>query len=630
VIRSLLIANRAEIARRIQRTAAAMGIRCVAVFAPPDRDAPFVREADEAVALPGGYLDIEAVIGAAVRSGADAVHPGYGFLSERADFARAVLAAGLTWVGPPPDVIANLGDKIQAKKMMAAAGVPALPTWQPEDPGVTFPVLVKASAGGGGKGMRVVAVPGDLPDAIAAARREAEAAFGDPTIFLERYVTLARHVEIQILADQQEHVIHCFERECSIQRRHQKVIEECPSPALDPELREHMGAAAIAAARSVGYLGAGTVEFVLEPDGRFWFLEVNTRLQVEHPVTEAVTGLDLVREQLRVAQGLPLSVEQDDLRMEGHAIEARLYAEDPASGFLPSTGRLIDWSPAETPVARWDSGVETGTMVGTEFDPMLAKVIVHAPAREEAAARLALALERSRIRGVKTNRDFLVNVVRHPSFLAGDTTTDFIERTGVERESVPTEQEIRIASIGAALALRHHNRQAARVLRSIAPGWRNSVMPPEAVVLGGRAVTYRTARSGRLDFEIEGWKARVDESAVDGNWLSFEMEGDSHRIHVLADGTRVWSGSIELDLEPRFPESTTEVIEGGLVAPMPGKVISVEVAAGDEVEAGQVLLIVEAMKMEHRIVAPRAGTVTDVRARPGDQVSGGDLLAVLE
>ncbi|HET7523387.1 MAG TPA: biotin carboxylase N-terminal domain-containing protein, partial [Acidimicrobiales bacterium] len=484
MITRLLIANRGEIARRVARTARSMGIETVAVYSDPDASSPFVSEATAAVPLRGRtaaetYLNIDALITAARTSGADAVHPGYGFLSERAAFAQAVQAAGLTWVGPPPNVIDIMGDKMAAKRLMSGAGVPVLPTWQPDDPDITFPVLVKAAAGGGGKGMRVVGAPGELPEAVAAARREAQAAFGDGTVFLERYLTQARHVEIQILADAHGNAIHCFERECSIQRRHQKVIEESPSPALDDSLRERMGQAALAAAKAVGYVNAGTVEFVVEPTGDFWFLEVNTRLQVEHPVTEEVTGLDLVREQLLVADGSPLSVEQADLTIRGHAIEARLYAEDPAAGFLPATGRLVDWAPAVDPPVRWDSGVETGVEIGVEFDPMLAKVVAHAPTRLEAARRLALALDRSRIRGVTTNRDFLVAVLRHPRFLAGDTTTAFIDDSGVALSRSLSPGEVRTAAMAAALSARAGATRARKVLRSIPAGWRNSVMPPE-------------------------------------------------------------------------------------------------------------------------------------------------------
>ena len=643
MIDRLLIANRGEIARRIQRTAHSMGIRTVAVYADGDAAAPFVEEATAAVPLPGNtaaetYLDIDAIVAAATASGADAVHPGYGFLSERAAFARAVQHAGLVWVGPPPDVIEVMGDKLAAKRLMAGAGVPVLPTWQPGDSDITFPVLVKAAAGGGGKGMRVVTSPAELPDALAAAQREAQAAFGDGTVFLERYLTAARHVEVQILADAQGNAIHCFERECSIQRRHQKVIEESPSPALDGALRDRMGEAALAAAKAVGYVNAGTVEFVLEPGGEFWFLEVNTRLQVEHPVTEAVTGLDLVREQLLIAQGLPLSVGQGDLSIDGHAIEVRLYAEDPGAGFLPATGRLLDWSPAIDPAMRWDSGVAVGSDVGVQFDPMLAKAVSHAPTREEAARKLALALERTRIRGVTTNRDFLVACLRHEMFLAGETRTSFIDESQVALSRVAGAEEVRTACIAACLEARAGETGSRTVLRSLVPGWRNTVMPPERRVYehGGEEfeVTYRAARDGSLDFGDQTIRALE----VQDGWVDFEVTGASrsrHRVHVFRDGRNVWvqgpDGDVRLTEQPRFPEPAREsAVHGGLVAPMPGKVVAVAVEEGQSVEAGELVMIVEAMKMEHRVLAPSTGKVVDVRARPGDQVDAGSLLAVIE
>ena len=670
----LLIANRGEIARRIASTSAAMGIKSVAVYAEGDRDSPFVREAGRAVPLPGRtaadtYLNVDALLAAATSSGADAVHPGYGFLSERADFARAVIDAGLTWVGPPPDVIDAMGDKLAAKKIMAAAGVPVLPSWEipgdaiPDVGGLPLPILVKAAAGGGGKGMRIVEAVADLPEAVAAARREAGAAFGDETVFLERYLTSARHIEIQILADDHGGFVHCFERECSIQRRHQKIIEESPSPALDAARREHIGTAALAAAKAVGYRSAGTVEFVVDPSGDFWFLEVNARLQVEHPVTEAVTGLDLVREQILVAQGQPLSVTQADLAINGHAIEARLYAEDPAAGFLPATGTLVDWCPATDPAVRWDSGVEAGSPVGVEFDPMLAKVIAHGPTRLEAAARLALALERSRIRGVTTNRDFLVATLRHPEFVAGNTTTDFIERTQVPLERLVSGEEVRIAAVAAALSAQADARAKAPVLKSLPTGWRNSVMPPERIAFDYKGdeieVLYQSRRDGAFEGTVGDWHGSVLLHLWRDGWIDFEESAwageppgsvasetdrasrrprppqrSRHRVDVLRDGPRVWvqgpDGDVTLTARPRFPEAETEVIVGGLVAPMPGKVVSVHVETGDDVENGQLLMIVEAMKMEHRVTAPHAGVVVDVRARSGDQVSGGDLLVVLD
>jgi propionyl-CoA carboxylase alpha chain len=675
LITTLLVANRGEIARRITATAAAMGIRTVAAYAEGDAGAPFVREADRAVALPGRtaaetYLSIDALLDAAAVSGADAVHPGYGFLAERAAFARAVTSAGLTWVGPPAEVIEVLGDKLAAKAMMAGAGVPVLATGAvtggtvPVINDLSLPLIVKAAAGGGGKGMRVVSAAAELGDAVAAASREAAAAFGDSTVFLEPYIAGARHVEIQVLADSHGGAVHCFERECSIQRRHQKIIEECPSPALGAGLRDRMGAVALDAAKAAGYVGAGTVEFVLAPSGDFWFLEVNTRLQVEHPVTEAVTGLDLVREQLLVAQGLPLSVTQADLAITGHAIEARLYAEDPAAGFLPTAGTLVDWHPAAVPRCRWDSGVEEGSVVGVEFDPMLAKIIAHAPTRTEAALRLALALERSRIRGITTNRDFLVAALRHPEFLAGNTTTAFIEQAGIPTARQRPGSELCIATVAAALDAQASARAATPVLQTLPSGWRNTVMPPErAVYRHGPAsldVTYRRQRDGRFAVAVAvsgagsaaggsggeqadhppGDRVAAGHEAAaamlvaarqgDGGWIDLEESGRRHRLHVFRHGHRVWvqgpGGDVALTAVPRFPEGEPEVAAGGLVAPMPGTVLAVHVRSGDTVTAGQLLMTVEAMKMEHRITAPHAGVVGDVRARSGDQVSGGDLL----
>jgi acyl-CoA carboxylase subunit alpha len=668
VIGVLLIANRGEIARRIARTANAMGIKSVAVYAEGDVDSPFVKEADRAVPLSGRtaaetYLNADAILAAALSAGADAVHPGYGFLSERADFARSVIGAGLTWVGPPPDVIDAMGDKLAAKRIMAAAGVPVLRSWEisgdalPDQDGLPLPLLVKAAAGGGGKGMRVVEAVADLPEAVAAARREARAAFGDDTVFLERYLTSARHIEIQILADDHGGFLHCFERECSIQRRHQKIIEESPSPAIDNEQREHIGAAALAAAKAVGYRNAGTVEFVLEPSGDFWFLEVNARLQVEHPVTEAVTGLDLVREQLLVAQGHPLSVTQDELGVTGHAIEARLYAEDPVAGFLPATGTLVDWCPAADPALRWDSGVEAGSDVAVEFDPMLAKVISHAPTRVEATSRLALALERSRIRGVTTNRDFLVTTLRHPEFVAGHTTTDFIDRTRVSLQRSVSGDELRTAAVAAALSAQAEARAKAPVLKSLPTGWRNSVMPPEKMTYHHQfediEVSYRSQRDGTFEITVGDWHGHALVHTKRDGWIDFEQTwfGDGlgplspdqsarpttsrHRVHVLSTGSRVWvqgpDGDVALTARPRFPEAGTEAdVAGGLTAPMPGKVVSVHVQDGDDVAEGQLLMIVEAMKMEHRVTAPHAGVVVEIKSRPGDQVSGGDLLVVLD
>ncbi len=669
-IRRLLVANRGEIARRIRRTAAAMGIETVAVYADSDADAPHVTEADHAVALPGRsaaetYLDIAKVVAAAEASGADAVHPGYGFLSERAEFARAVVDAGLVWVGPPPEAIEAMGDKLRAKELMAAAGVPVLP-WVVGGgtPDIGWPLLVKAAAGGGGKGMRVVEGPEGYAEAVEAASREAVSSFGDGTVFAERFLPDARHVEIQVLADAHGSVVHCFERECSIQRRHQKVVEEAPSPALDPAMRARMGEAALAAARAVGYRSAGTVEFVVGPDGEFFFLEVNTRLQVEHPVTEAITGLDLVREQLRIAQGEPLGFEQGDLRIAGHAIEVRLYAEDPARGFLPATGTVVGWQPAVDPAVRFDSGIEAGSVVGVEWDPMLAKVVAHAPTRTEAALRLALALERTVVRGVTTNRDFLVATLRHPEFLAGRTTTSFIERVAPAPRWVPSAEDVRAAAVAATLVDLAEQRDSAPLLRSLPAGFRNGVLPPEQVTwrVEGDDVTvgWRARRDGAVEVtvgdrtEVVRLRHVTRQPAGSGlapggagaqaapgtgrpraasGTLDLELAGRRLLARWQRHGDRWWvqgpAGDVALVAVDRFPEPEAPAVAGALVAPMPGRVISVAVGTGDEVAEGQLLVVVEAMKMEHRVVAPRPGTVAEVRVAAGDQVSGDDLLVVL-
>ena len=649
-ISKLLIANRGEIARRIIRSAHAMGIGTVAIYADGDAQAPFVLEADEAIALGGEtsaetYLDADKVLGAAKRSGADAVHPGYGFLSENAAFAKAAGDAGLRWVGPPPEAISAMGDKLSAKRLMQDAKVPTLPAAEinagddikKAAAEIGYPVLVKASAGGGGKGMRVVESEAELEDAVAGARREAGASFGDDTIFLERWLAASRHVEIQILGDSHGNLIHCFERECSIQRRHQKVIEEAPSPAMTPALRQQMGQAAVAAGQAIGYASAGTVEFLLDGED-FWFLEVNTRLQVEHPVTEEITGLDLVREQLRVAQGEPLGYGQDDLSIDGHAIEARLYAEDPENDFLPAIGTVVAWEPSRSVEARFDSGVESGSEVGIQFDPMLAKVIVHAPSRREAALRLARVLETTRVQGLTTNRDFLVATLRTPEFLDGDTTTDFIERVRPSARRLPSRSELVEAAVAAALAAQHDRRASATQMRGIPSGWRNSPMPWQTVSYRHQedevTIDYLSMRDGsfrvRSD-EIEH-SARVHKRV--GNGIDVEIDGRRLRVEITHDGNRHLVHGAGLDLEllelPRFPTGIGEGVAGGLVAPMPGKVLAIEVAAGDKVEMNQLLVILEAMKMEHRITAPASGTITEVRVRVDEQVDNGALLVVLE
>ena len=637
-ITSVLVANRGEIARRVFRTARAMGMRCIAVYVDADAAAPFVTEADEAVRLSdGGYLDAAAVVAAARAAGADAVHPGYGFLSENAGFARAVIDAGIAWVGPTPEVIESMGDKLAAKRIAVEAGVPTLPS--SDDPAsageVGFPLLVKAAAGGGGKGMRIVERPEDLDEAVAAAQREAKGAFGDDRVFLERYVHRARHIEIQILGDEHGNLIHLGERECSIQRRHQKVIEESPSPVIDGAQRSAMGEAALTLARTLGYRSAGTVEFLYDEDrAEFSFLEVNTRLQVEHPVTEEVTGIDLVREQLRIAAGEALDHDQDSVTFTGHAVEARLYAEDPASGFLPATGRLVAYEEPADPAIRWDSGVAAGSVVGVDFDPMLAKVVAHGPTRAEAAGRLALALERLHLGGVVTNRAFLAETLRTPAFLAGDTTTDFIDRIDPPRSLVLDEEGLRRAAVAAALWLQGDNRAHARVLADLPSGWRNSLMPPERVVLrhGGDdvEVTYQSRRDG--SFAVGEDRARVHEWSP--GEIDVELDGRRTRSRVTAAGAsihvQVPNGTVSFEIMPRFTPPGADLTGGGLHAPIPGGVLQGRCSVGDGVEAGQVLVVLEAMKMEHHVRAPVAGVVTEIRVTTGDQVDNGATLLVID
>jgi propionyl-CoA carboxylase alpha chain len=682
VLESVLIANRGEIAVRIARTCRDLGVRTVGVFSDADADAPHVRAVDEAVRLPGDrpadtYLVVDALLDAAACTGAAAVHPGYGFLAEHAGFARAVLDAGLTWIGPSPEVIAELGDKLAAKRRMQAAGVPVLPSVEvtadtdlaAAGEEVGFPVLVKAAAGGGGKGMRVVADPADLPDAVAGAQREAEGAFGDGRVFLERFVTRPRHLEVQVLGDAHGSVVHLFERECSIQRRHQKVVEEAPSPSLPPALRDRLTAAAVDAARAVGYVNAGTVEFVASSaaDGTvtdFHFLEVNTRLQVEHPVTEGVvrvrTGaglapVDLVRLQLLVAAGAPLPFTQDDLVVEGHAIEARLYAEDPSNDHLPATGTLHAFVPGEVAGVRWDTGVETGSVVSPFYDPMLAKVIGAGATRGEAAARTARALEATLLDGVRTNRDLLVAILRDEAFLAADTTTAYLPERFPSPAFPPTADEVDLA---AAVVVLHDLARgpASPVPASIPRGFANVGLPAERTVVlaagARRAVDHRHVRGGDVELvtvadpDLAPEDVSGDAPVRRGRLLTCTttasgadhvvVEVDRRRVAALVSATRserhvlLPTRQVSLVVEPRFPEHAGGDVAGATLAPMPGSVVEVAVAVGDRVTRGDLLVVLEAMKMEHRITAPLDGTVTEVRVEAGTQVDADAVLVVVD
>ncbi|MCW2867882.1 MAG: ATP-grasp protein [Marmoricola sp.] len=652
MIRKLLVANRAEIARRVFRTCRDMGIATVAVYSDADADAPFVHEADEAVPLGGllpadSYLRAELVVQAALLVGADAVHPGYGFLSENAEFARQCTAAGLLFIGPNPRAIDLMGSKLTARELMEAAGVPVLPgrdltgVEDADVPGlareVGWPILVKASFGGGGRGMRVVREEGALLEAIASAKREAAAAFGDETVFLEHYVDEPRHVEMQIFGDQHGTIVHLNERECSIQRRHQKIVEESPSPAVDADLRAAMGSAAVEAGRTLGYVGAGTVEFLLAPDGRFFFLEVNTRLQVEHPVTEMVTGLDLVRLQLEVASGKPLPPEALAPSLDGHAVEVRLYAEDPARDFLPAAGTLEEFAIDLGPGVRLDSGVESGDIISTNYDPMLAKVIAHGSTREEATARLARALRRSRVHGLTTNRALLVGILEHPDFVAGQIDTHFLERVP-PTELLATQQSglAPVAALSAALSAQAEARASAAVLTTIPSGFRSnpSQLQHRSYLLDERevGVGYRLGRAPH--FEVDGAPLEATVLAAGASAVDLVSAGVRRRFHVSRTGSATYvdwaDGSLVLRDVPRFPDVSAQVSAGSLLAPMPATVVRLSVAAGDAVTSGQTVMVIEAMKMEHAVTADADGVVADLPVVVGQAVDSGQVLIVIE
>ena len=644
VIRKILVANRGEIARRIFRTCRRMGIATVAVHSTPDADLPHAREGDEAVLLEGEtsaetYLNIDAILAAAKKTGADAIHPGYGFLSENPDFARAVIDAGLVWIGPPPAAIAAMGSKLEAKRIATEAGVPIIPSAELDGDAIEaaadrigFPLMVKASAGGGGKGMRIVDSSKNLAEAIEGARREAEASFGDPTVFLEKYLDAPRHIEIQVFADSHGSVYSLFERECSIQRRHQKIIEESPSPAIDEATRRAMGEAAVKVTSAVGYESAGTVEFLFQ-DGEFFFLEMNTRLQVEHPVTEMVTGLDLVQLQIEVAEGRPL--ELDGLSIEGHAVEARLYAEDPRNDYLPASGRFHRFHFPERDGLRVDSGIEDGSVVSVHYDPMIAKVIAASTTREGAISLLTDALREARIHGSVTNRALLIRILEHPEFVAGEIDVGFLDRHPATELAAPLVdlRGERLAAAAAALADQAAERAASPVLKTIPSGWRNlPTLPQHRAYSGehGEHHIFYILRPGGFDVEGLGHVEVVDAKPASVTLL---IDGLEHRMDVARYGEERFidssQGPVHLMAVPRFPITELEEDEGSLHAPMPGKVVRVEVREGDEVSEGETLVILEAMKMEHTLRAPHAGIVTEVRCVPGDQVDADQVLVVV-
>ncbi len=663
MITSVLVANRGEIARRVFRTCRDLGISTVAVFSDADANEPFVAEADAAVRLPGDsatdtYLGAELIIEAARRCGADAVHPGYGFLSENASFARQVIDAGLTWVGPPPESIDTMGSKIESKALMAEAGVPVLDRIDPD--AITeahLPVLIKASSGGGGRGMRIVTDLASLADELELASAEAASAFGDPTVFCEPYLETGRHIEVQVMADQDGTIWAVGERECSIQRRHQKIVEEAPSPLVErvDGMRDRLFEASSAATAAIGYVGAGTVEFLADESGAFYFLEMNTRLQVEHPVTEATTGTDLVALQLHLAEGGTL--DEHPPPTGGHAIEVRLYAEDPANSWQPQSGTLhrfsvpgvaseFDLPPGFEAGAgsgiRLDSGVADGSVVGTHYDPMLAKLIAWAPTRAEATRRLATALRNSRIHGVGTNRALLVRILEHPSFQAGDTDTAFLDRHGLEVLSGPLADEgaTSVAALAAALALAARNRRDATVLGGLPSGWRNIVSQPQQKSfrrVGGPdagetdtiEVSYRISRDGLLAVghdDVHLVSMEPDRVVLRTNGVQRRFEVATYDRLVSIDSPL---GPVALELLSRFPSAEDHTAPGSLLAPMPGSIVRIAVAEGDQVGAGQPLLWLEAMKMQHQVTAPVTGTVAELHVTEGQQVEVGAVLAVV-
>ena len=688
-ISRLLIANRGEIAVRIARTAHRLGIDTVGVYSEPDRNALHVDSVDVAVALslPGGgatpaesYLRGDAVIDAARSAGADAIHPGYGFLAENAAFAQAVIDAGLTWVGPTPAQITLLGDKVAAKRAALEAGVPTTSMIEVIDgrivdgAEVTYPALVKAAAGGGGRGMRVVRSAAELDDAVAAASREALSAFGDGTVFIEPFLERGRHVEVQIMGDRHGNVVHLGERECSIQRRNQKIVEESPSAGITPEIRAALCEGAVSLARHVGYEGAGTVEFMVGVDETVTFLEVNTRLQVEHPVTEAVTGLDLVELQLLVAAGETLPVTQDDVTFDGHAIEVRVVAEDPASGWMPSTGRIGRFAVGDG--VRVDTGVRDGSEISSDYDSLVAKVIAHAPTRTGAARQLARALRASQLTGIRSNLDTLVAILGEADYLAAKTPTAYLdEHPDVLVASGPTGDDRIALLLGAVFALEFEHRSADRVTRFAPSGWRNLRTQGQRQVWvdpggehlhveyematawqsGGGELHSATVRLGPwpepdadtgalasddrpvlsvrlLDRTSDRQVIEVDgrRQIVHGEVVHHSLGLDDDGIGAVTVHVRSTAGALTLTRTPRFALHDAESATGGPISPLPGTVIAVHVEAGASVVDGQLLMVVEAMKMEHKIVASGDATVTEVRFAVGDRVDTGDLLVALE
>ncbi len=659
----ILIANRGEIACRIIRTARRLGIATVAVFSEADADAQHVRLADEAWPIGGprpaeSYLRGDAILDVALRSGAQAIHPGYGFLSENAGFADAVEAAGLVFIGPSAESMRRMGSKAGAKDLMQAAGVPVVPGYTGDDQSpellareaerIGYPLMIKAAHGGGGKGMRIVRAPGEFLPALESCQREAANAFGRDRVLLERYIQSPRHIEIQVFGDSHGRIIHLNERECSAQRRYQKVFEESPSPFLTPALRQAMGEAAVLAARAIGYGNAGTVEFIVDPDGGFYFMEINTRLQVEHPVTEMTTGLDLVEWQLRVAACEPLPLDQAQVPQRGHAIEVRLYAEDPDAGFLPGSGRLERLRlPAASPQVRIDSGVVEGDTVSIFYDPMIAKLIVHDRDRASALARLREALAQCAIEGPKSNIAFLEALVRHPAIVGASIDTGYLDRHLDEFLEAPGPEPDLLAAAAVATLLQQERERRAQALASPDPdspwaqadGWRlgHAGQRPLAFLhRGARIEVLARGGAGRYRIELDGREVQVEGARLSDDALSLRMDGKGRRFRVApgAGLVEIHDGVRRLSLRPlpayRHEPAGQDAGDDRVRAPMPGRVVAMRVAVGDRVEAGQELAVLEAMKMELALKAPREGTIGELRAGAGEFVEADAVLVVLE
>ena len=642
-LKKILVANRGEIARRIFRTIKELGMDAIAMHSEADRNSLFVKEADESFLLPNGYLDQETIINKAKELKVDAIHPGYGFLSENADFCKKAKDQKIVWIGPDAETISLMGDKINSKDFCIKQNIPTLQkTSKVSDAKkIGFPILVKASAGGGGKGMRVVKTEKELNDAVVAAKREAKSSFGDDRVFLEKYIQHSRHIEVQILGDNFGNVIHLGERECSIQRRHQKIIEESPSSRLTNKIRQDITSTAVKLAKKLDYKSAGTVEFLFDEDtNEFWFLEVNTRLQVEHPVTEEVTGIDLVKEQIKIASGKKLDFLQEDIEFNGHAIEARLYAENPENDFLPEIGSINKLSCANNKGIRWDTGIATGDKITPDYDPMLAKVIAIGETREQSARLLAKELRSTHLSGIKTNKDFLVQCLENNSFLKGKTTSDFIPREHKKLFKAVDKKLLDNAMKASALWLQEHNKKDNKKLYFLPRNWTNGILPKQDIIFEFNDEEYKFQyenNNNHIQIHREHFKRLSTSSvliiSVDEEHIHCEIDGIVIKafISCFHDEITINSGSGDLVFKvlPKFLDPNEIIIEGSLTAPMPGKILNINVKKGADVKAGETLLILEAMKMEHTIKATSDGKVVELYVKTGEQVqSGSDLMKI--